>query len=95
MSQNAELWRNEKSPDYIIIDNFLDISDNIDIDSLRGCRSEAQTLVETTCSQEPIFGARATLKKEEPIKCDALIWLNELIKKEQTDETNKELQNLG
>ena len=69
----------------MIIDNFLEIFENIDIEGLRGCRSEAQTLVETTCSQEPKLGARATLKKDEPIKCDALIWLNELMKKEQAD----------
>ena len=79
----------------MIIDNFLEISENIDIEGLRGCRSEAQTLVETTCSQEPKYGARATLKKDEPIKCDALVWLNELIQKEKADEANKELQNLG
>ena len=95
MSQNAELWKHEKGPDHLIIDNFLEISENIDIEGLRGCRREAQSIVETTCSQEPKLGARATLKKDYTIKCDALIWLNELIKKEQKDESNKELQNLG
>ena len=85
MSQNAELWKNDESPDHMIIDNFLEISESIDIEGLRGCRSEAQALVETTCSQEPKYGARATLKKDETIKCDALIWLNELIQKEKAD----------
>ena len=83
MSQNAELWKHEKSPNYMIIDNFLEMSETLSIEGLRGCRSEAKAIVETTCSKESKLGARVTYKKDEVVKCDALLWLTELIKKEE------------
>ena len=62
---------------HLIIDNLIEsISSDLSIDGLRGCRREAETLINTICDKEIELGNRK-LVNHTP-RCDALVWLKDL-----------------
>ena len=64
---------------HLIIDNFIEgISTDLSIEGLRGCRREAETLINTICDKEIELGNRK-LVNHTP-RCDALVWLKDLMR---------------
>ena len=91
MTTNKDVWSPDQSPDYLVIDNFVDyFSDTLTKDDLVQGRNEAAEL--TSSSR---LCAKSKTKYES--RCDAIVWLDDLMKNNTSseDSSNKSLHKLG
>lgn len=94
MTTNKDVWSSDQSPDYLVIDNFVDFfgkdGDTLTQNDLLESRKEADEL--TSSSR---LCAKSKTKYES--RCDALVWLTDLMKNNTSnpDFTYKSLRKLG